>query len=101
MPSGTSISPRRGGTRLHCPVVDVNATASAGKTVMCAWPSRAQTAKGAKAWRRHLKRAHLEAFARDTSALLRYVQRSSWLGMKGLVAEVSITRAGYREDDDD
>jgi hypothetical protein len=87
----TTPRPRRGGTRLYCPVVDVAATEQGdGALFMCGYPSRASTPKGARALRRHCRRDHMEPFRRGTEKILRYVQTGEWGGMQNVHAEITL-----------
>lgn len=91
----SQIQPRRGGSRLYCPVVDVPATEASGVLAMCAWPSRAQTAKGAKAIRRHV-RMHVQAFQAETAAMMRWIQRGEFGGIP-VRAEFTVSKPASGE----
>jgi hypothetical protein len=69
-------------------VVDVTATEASGELVMCAWPSRAQTARAARAYRRHYLAGHLRPFLAGTSALMRYIVSP----MTGIRADVTVSK---------
>ena len=90
----TTPRPRRGGTRLYCPMVDVTATEQGdGQLFMCGAPSRASTSAGRKALRRHCRRDHIEPFRRGTERILRYVQTGEWGGMPGAHAEITLEKS--------
>jgi hypothetical protein len=64
-----NVRPRRGGTRLYCPLVSI-----IGDDIhdpLCHYPSRADTARGAAAIRRHF-RVHVEQFKAAKSAKMIY-----------------------------
>jgi hypothetical protein len=89
----TTPRPRRGGTRLYCPMVDVAATEQGdGHLFMCGHPSRVNTGKGAKALRRHVRRDHMEPFRQGTEQILRYVQTGEWGGMRNVHAEITLEK---------
>lgn len=84
-------APRRGGTRLYCPMVDVPATEESGELVMCGWRCSSQNASSRKAYRRHWWRDHMRPFLAETEAVMRYVCKSTWDDVE-MDADITVSR---------
>lgn len=89
--------PRRGGTGIMCPLVDVAATEQAGELRMCSWHRRRDTAQGRTQYRRHWRRDHIAPFIAETGELLRYLAKIYWDGRR-VQAEIEISKAREEED---
>lgn len=94
MPSVYQVPPpRRGGTRIYCPLVDVNATEQSDTLQMCGWHPRRDTAATRSRYRRHFRRDHIVPFVQGTDAMLRYLMNCDWGGQK-VRADIKVTRGG-------
>lgn len=82
--------PRRGGTRIFCPMVDVPATEQTAKLTMCPWHGR-NTPKTRRRYRQHWRLVHWEPFAAETHALMQFVTKGGWLG-RNIEATVKVTK---------
>lgn len=92
--------PRRGGTGIMCPLVDVAATEQAGDggLHMCPWHRRRDSARGRAQYRRHWRRDHIAPFIAETGELLRYLAKIEF-GARIHRAEITISKAREEEDD--
>lgn len=89
---------RHGGTRIFCPMVDVAKTEISGELVMCAWPSRLNTPRAHRAYRRHWNRDHLEPFKAETDALMKFLNTGHYLGMEHVRVEITVSKGRGGDD---
>lgn len=84
--------PRRGGTRIFCPMVDMaemEANSPDPELIMCQWAGR-NTRNDWRRYRQHWRRDHLAPFLAETHAMMSYLVTGNWLGYKGVLATVKV-----------
>lgn len=81
--------PRMGGTRIFCPMVDLQMTEEADELRMCQWAGR-NTRNDRRRYRQHWRRDHLAPFMAGTHALMEYLVKGDWLGFKNVPATVKV-----------
>lgn len=78
LPAGKPPEPRKGGTRIFCPMIDVPATEATGTMHMCGWQPARDTTRSRARYRRHWRRDHFAPFMAETRAVMRFIQKGRW-----------------------
>jgi hypothetical protein len=83
--------PRRGGSRIFCPMVDVKLTETGteGELVMCPLTWR-NTRNDRRRYRQHWRRDHWAPFMSETNAMLKFITKAQYLGHAKIGAEVTV-----------
>lgn len=86
----TPPEPKRGGTFVYCPMVDVWETERTGTLALCNSQYRSRF-RAEKAYRRHWQRVHGTPFVKETHALMRFIAKGEWAGTPA-EAEVTVSK---------